>query len=117
VLSSGTGSGRDFDTDHFRSIQSRYLCRESISGTSHILRFLAYGRQLAQNEGPRTNISWAPDYQSLTLFSSAQSRNPGSTPIHLADFRRMAAKAVLYCYRLTQEIMLGWEPYIDFGSL
>ena len=69
VLPGGSGGGSDIETDHFRSIQSRYLCRESIAATSHILRFLAYGRQLAQNEGPRTQVSWAPDYQALTLFS------------------------------------------------
>src|SRR5271165_599149 len=42
--SSGSGSGSDIE--HFRTIQSQYLCRESVSATSHILRFLAYGRQL-----------------------------------------------------------------------
>lgn len=53
-----SGGGSDTQSmEHFRSIQARYLCRESPSSTSHILRFLAFGRQLAQNEGPRTNIT------------------------------------------------------------
>ena len=118
--SSGSGSsdgGSSGDIEHFRTIQSRYLCRESISATSHLLRFLAYGRQLAQNEGPRANISWAPDYQALTLFSSRSQDDLGSGLIQLADFRKMVTGAIRHCHRLTQEMMLGWEPTVDLSSL
>jgi hypothetical protein len=116
-------------SDHVSRLQGvrrRFLCRGGSHTISYLIDLLSIGRTIARKEGARSNIGWARDGQSLTLFQPLQwqrhqdgDRNLDMAlqPITLAGFREMVTSAIRHCHRLTEELMFGWQPVIDLEAI
>jgi hypothetical protein len=76
---------------------------------SEILELRAFSRSIVKKEGGRTNFTWATDGHSFTIGVSDQ--------ISLLDFTNMHRVAVQQVEERTYQLMLGWEPVVDLGSV
>jgi hypothetical protein len=73
-----------------------------------LLNTIRYGPAIAWKEGPRTNISWSLDKQTLEL---------GGQPISLYSFRSMVWLAIQDAQVALRQLMLNWEPAIDLRAV
>ena len=89
-------------------IQRKYLCRGSAYPMSRLLETLAYGRAIAKKEGPRTNISWSLDKQTLDLNKQL---------ISMYSFRSMVWLAIQDAQAALHQLMFNWEPAIDLNTI
>jgi hypothetical protein len=91
-----------------RYIQGKYLCRGSAYPIGQLLETLAYGRAIARKEGPRTNISWSLDKQTLDLDGQL---------IGMYSFRSMVWLAIQDAQTALRQLMFDWEPAIDLSAI
>ena len=89
-------------------VRRKYLCRGSAYPMSQLLETLAYGRAIARKEGPRTNISWSLDKQTLDLDGQL---------VSMYSFRSMVWVAIQDAQTALRQLMLGWEPAIDLRAV
>ena len=102
----------------FQDIRRRFLCRGGSHTASYLIELLAVGRAIARKEGPRTNISWSADGQSLVLFQPEERQwQLGQGSITLLSFREMVKSAICHCHQLTEEMMFGWQPLVDLNRV
>ena len=73
-----------------------------------LLDLIKYGRALAWKHGPRTNISWSLDKQTLELDGQL---------ISLYSFRSMVWVAIQEAQIALRQLMLNWEPAIDLNTI
>jgi hypothetical protein len=90
-------------------IRTKYLIRGAFSTMSEFLELRAFGRSIVKREGGRTNLTWAADGLSFTIGSSNQ--------IALRDFTYMHHAAISKVEERVNQLMLGWEPVVDLGSI
>ena len=115
------GSVYESSVDHFRRIHTRFLCRDSATAMAYLFRLLAFGRRITQREGPRANVSWSPNGQTLTLFSArgreGQWQWRWQQGIQLSSFRELSRRAIRNCHRLVDEMMLGLHRAVPLAQL
>jgi hypothetical protein len=75
---------------------------------SRLLETIAYGRALAKKEGPRTNISWSLDKQTLDLNKQL---------IGMHNYRSMVWLAIQDAQTALRQLMFNWEPAIDLSTI
>lgn len=90
-------------------IRTKYLLRGAFSPMSEIIELRAFGRSIVKKEGGRTNLTWAADGQSFTIGSSSQ--------VVIRDFTYMHHTAVVKVEERIGQLMLGWDPIINLGSI
>ena len=87
-------------------IRHKCLLRGSLSPLGYLIERLRHGRDKANHDGPRTNISWSPDGQCLDL---------GDHKITMPQFRHTIHAAIVRTCRLADEFLSGWQPSINLG--
>jgi hypothetical protein len=90
-------------TQRFRQIRDKYLCRGGFHPMGYLIETLRYGRAIARKEGSRGNVSWSPDKETLQLYNQQ---------LTMTAFREMVWSTVRDCRAQLQELMFGWEPAI-----
>jgi hypothetical protein len=73
-----------------------------------LLETLAYGRAVAKKEGPRANISWSLDKQTLDLNGQL---------IGMYSFHSMVWLAVQDAQIALRQLMFSWELVIDLSAI
>ena len=82
-------------------IRRKYMCQGSVYPIGHLLDTLRFGRDQAFKLGPRTNISWSLDRQTLQLKTQF---------IKLGNFRIMVWLGIQDAQQALQALMLNWKP-------
>ncbi|KAJ9655923.1 hypothetical protein H2201_008696 [Coniosporium apollinis] len=91
--------------DHIRP---KYLQRGSVSPIGYLVERLQHGRAIARREGPRTNISWSLDGQTLGIADSK---------ITMHQFRRTIHYAIARTQQQAEDLLFGWWPEIKLESI
>jgi antitoxin component of RelBE/YafQ-DinJ toxin-antitoxin module len=89
-------------------IRPTYLQRGSLSPMGYLIERLQHGRAIAKREGPRTNISWSLDGQTLDVAGSR---------ISMHDFRHTIHCLLARLEKVTQDLMFDWWPKVDLNTL
>jgi hypothetical protein len=89
-------------------IRPRYLQRGSLSPTGYLIERLQHGRAIAKREGPRTNISWSLDGQTLDIVGSR---------VTMHDFRQTIHYLLARIEQATRKLMFDWWPKVDLSKL
>jgi len=89
-------------------IRPTYLQRGSLSPMGYLIERLQHGRAIAKREGPRTNISWSLDGQTLDIAGSR---------ISMHEFRHAIHCLLARLERVTRELMFDWWPSVDLGTI
>jgi hypothetical protein len=95
-------------TQRFRQIRDKYLCRGGIHPMGRLIETLRYGRAIARKEGSRGNISWSPDKETLQLYNQQ---------LIMRAFREMVWSTVRECRAQLPELMFGWEPAVNLSRV
>jgi hypothetical protein len=80
-------------------IRPIYLQRGSFSPIGYLIERLQHGRAIAKREGPRTNISWSFDGQTLDL---------SGTRITMQEFRQTIHSVLTKLEITTRHLMFDW---------
>ena len=89
-------------------IRPKYLQRGSLSPIGYLIERLQHGRAIAKREGPRTNISWSADGQTLSIDQST---------ITIPQFRLVVHNAVTRAQQQLEDLLFGWWPDIDLHNI
>jgi hypothetical protein len=89
-------------------VRPKYLQRGSLSPMGYLIERLQHGRAIAKREGPRTNISWSLDGQTLDIAGSR---------ISMHEFRHTIHCLVARLEQGTRDLMFDWWPKVDLGTL
>lgn len=89
-------------------IRPVYLQRGSFSPMGYLIERLQHGRAIAKREGPRTNISWSLDGQTLDIAGSR---------ITMQEFRQTIYSLVARLEQATRKLMFDWWPKIELSTL
>jgi hypothetical protein len=89
-------------------IRPTYLQRGSISPMGYLIERLQHSRAIAKREGPRTNISWSLDGQTLDVAGSR---------ISMHEFRHTIHCLLARLERVTRDLMFDWWPSVDLGTI
>lgn len=84
-------------------VRPKYLQRGSLSPIGYLIEQLQHGRAIARHEGPRTNISWSLDGQTLGIAGSQ---------IMMHQFRKTIHYAVARAQQQAEDLLFGWWPEI-----
>jgi hypothetical protein len=84
-------------------IRPKFLQRGSISPIGYLIERLQHGCAIAKREGPRTNISWSPDGQTLEIEREH---------ISLQQFRQTIHHLPVSLERTARALMLNWWPRV-----
>jgi hypothetical protein len=86
-------------------IRRRYLQRRSFSPTGYLIERLQHGRAIARREGPRTNISWSLDGQTLDVAGSR---------ITMHEFRQTIHFTLARIEHTTRQLTFDWWSKVDY---
>ena len=89
-------------------IRRTCLCQGSACAMSYLLDTVRLGRSIAGKEGPRTNISWSLDKQTLDLDKQL---------ISMYSFRSMVWVAIQEAQIALRQLMFNWEPEIGLNAI
>ncbi|GAB7336844.1 hypothetical protein MBLNU13_g00015t1 [Cladosporium sp. NU13] len=89
-------------------IRPKYLQRGSLSPIGYLIERLQHGRAIAKREGPRTNISWSLDGQTLSIDQSV---------ITLPQFRTVIHNVIVRAQQQLEDLLFGWWPDIKLQSI
>jgi hypothetical protein len=84
-------------------IRPKFLQRGSVSPIGYLIERLQHGRAIAKREGPRTNISWSPDGQTLEIEGGQ---------ISLQQFRQTIHHLEADLEQTARALMLQWWPKV-----
>jgi hypothetical protein len=87
-------------------IRPIYLQRGSFSPIGYSIERLQHGRAIAKREGPRTNISWSFDGQTLD-----------DSRITMYEFRQTVHSVLTKLEHATRYLMFDWWPIIDLRTI
>jgi hypothetical protein len=74
----------------------------------YLIERLQHGRAIAKREGPRTNLSWSLDGQTLDIAGSR---------ISMHEFRHTIHCLLARLERITRDLMFDWWPKVDLNTL
>ena len=74
----------------------------------YLIERLQHGRAIAKREGPRTNLSWSLDGQTLDIAGSRMS---------MYEFRHTVQCLLARLERVTRDLMFDWWPSVDLGTI
>lgn len=80
-------------------IRPAYLQRGSLSPIGYLIERLQHGRAIAKREGPRTNLSWSLNGQTLDIAGSR---------ISMHEFRYTIHCLLARLKRITRDLMFNW---------
>ncbi|KAF2158351.1 hypothetical protein M409DRAFT_34156, partial [Zasmidium cellare ATCC 36951] len=89
-------------------IRPKYLQRGSLSPLGYLIERLQHGRAIAKREGPRTNISWSPDGQTLSI---------GQADITIPQFRLALHGVITRVQQQLEDLLLGWWPDVQLQDI
>jgi hypothetical protein len=89
-------------------VRPNYLQRGSLSPMGYLIERLQHGRAIAKREGPRTNISWSLDGQTLDIAGSR---------ISMHEFRHTIHCLLARLEQGMRDLMFDWWPKVDLGTL
>lgn len=89
-------------------IRPTYLQRGSLSPIGYLIERLQHGRAIAKREGPRTNLLWSLDGQTLDIAGSR---------ISMYEFRHTVQCLLARLERVTRDLMFDWWPSVDLGTI
>jgi hypothetical protein len=89
-------------------IRPIYLQRGSFSPMGYLIERLQHCRAIAKREGPRTNISWSTDGQTLDLAGSR---------ITMREFRQTIHSIIAKLEQATRQLMFEWWPKVDLSTM
>ena len=85
-------------------IRIKYLFRGSIAPCGYLIERLRHGRAIARHHGPRTNISWSPDGQTLSMDGGK---------VTMSQLRFTIHAAIVHVRQMTHDLLLGGDPMVD----
>jgi hypothetical protein len=74
----------------------------------YLIERLQHGRAIAKREGPRTNLSWSLDGQTLDIAGSR---------ISMYEFRYTVQCLLARLERVTRDLMFDWWLSVDLGVI
>ncbi|KFZ25502.1 hypothetical protein V502_00026, partial [Pseudogymnoascus sp. VKM F-4520 (FW-2644)] len=89
-------------------IHPKYMRKGCFSPLGYICERIHHARTIANREGPRTNISWSPDMQVLSIAGQE---------ISMPDLRQAAHLAVARSEQRARQLMLGLWPNVDLSKI
>ena len=89
-------------------IRPKYLQRGSLSPIGYLIERLQHGRAIARREGPRTNITWSLDGQTLGIAGSQ---------IQMHQFRRTIHYVIARAQQQAEDLLFDWWPDIKLETI
>ena len=89
-------------------VRPRYLQRGSLSPMGYLIERLQHGRAIAKREGPRTNMSWLLDGQTLDIAGSR---------ITMHEFRQTIHFLLARTEQVTRRLMFDWWPKVELSAV
>lgn len=89
-------------------IRPKYLQQGSLSPIGYLIERLQHGRAIAKREGPRTNISWSLDGQTLGIAGSQ---------IHMHQFRRTIHYVIARTQQQVEDLLFSWWPEVKLEKI
>ncbi|PVH69601.1 hypothetical protein DL98DRAFT_624055 [Cadophora sp. DSE1049] len=89
-------------------IHLKYMRKGCFSPLGYICERTHHARTIATREGPRTNISWSPDLQVLSIAGQE---------ISMSGLRQAAHLAVARTEQRARKLMLGLWPNVDLSKI
>ncbi|KFZ22727.1 hypothetical protein V502_02791, partial [Pseudogymnoascus sp. VKM F-4520 (FW-2644)] len=89
-------------------IHPKYMRKGCFSPLGYICERIHHARTIANREGPRTNISWSPDMQVLSIAGQE---------ISMPYLRQAAHLAVARSEQRARQLMLGLWPNVDLSKI
>jgi hypothetical protein len=89
-------------------IRPKYLQRGILSPIGYLIERLQHGRAIAKREGPRTNIPWSLDGQTLSIDQSV---------ITVPQFRIVIHNFITRAQQQLEDLLFSWWPDIKLHSI
>jgi hypothetical protein len=89
-------------------MRRRYLQRGSFSPMGYLIKRLQHGRAIARREGPRTNISWSLDGQTLCVAGSRITMYESHQTIHFT---------LAQIEHTTRQLIFDWWSKVDPSTI